>query len=64
MLIVCDFDTKFTYVLADKKRSAYDRRVLSNAIKTKGFQCLIGKYCLRDIGYSNSDYYLVLYKGV
>lgn len=30
----------------------------------QGFQILVGKYCLGDAGYSNSDYLLVPYKGV
>lgn len=64
VLAVCDFDMKFTYGLAGWEGSAHDGRVLSDAIETKGFQIPIGKYCLGDAGYSNSDHLLVPYKGV
>lgn len=64
MLAVCDFDMKFTYGLAGWEGSTHDGRVLGDAIETKGFQIPIGKYCLGDAGYSNSDHLLVPYKGV
>lgn len=34
---VYDFDMKFIYKLTRWEESAYDRRVLSNTIETKGF---------------------------
>lgn len=64
MLAICDFDIKFTYGLVGWEKSAHDRQVLNNAIKTKRFQIPEGKYCLGDAGYSNLDYLLVPYKSV
>lgn len=64
MLVACHFDIKFTYRLVRWERLAYDGRVLNDAIETKGFQILVGKYCLGDVGYSNWDYLLVPYKEV
>ena len=64
VLAACDFDMKFTYGLVGWEGSAHDGRVLNHAIETKGFQIPAGKYCLGDAGYSNSDYFLVPYKGV
>lgn len=64
VLVVCGFDMKFIYGLAGWEGSAYDGRVLHDAIETKGFQSPVGKYCLGDACCSNSDYLLVPYKGV
>lgn len=55
---------KFTYGSVGWERSANDGRVLNDAIETKGFQIPVGKYCLGDTSYSNSDYLLIPYKGV
>lgn len=47
-----------------KDQSIHDGQVLNDAIETKEFQIPVGKHCLGNAGYSNSDYLLVAYKGV
>lgn len=64
VLAARDFDMKFTYGLLGWERSAHDKGVLNDAIEIKGFQILVGKYCLGDAAYSILDYLLVPYKGV
>ncbi|XP_077215498.1 uncharacterized protein LOC143850067 [Tasmannia lanceolata] len=52
VLAVCDFDLKFTYVLAGWEGSASDSRVLAFALsKPNGIPCLPGKFYLADGGY-------------
>ena len=63
VLAACDFNGKFTYILAGWEGSAHDMRVLNNA-KEKGFGAPTGKYFLADAGYSNSSITLTPYRGV
>lgn len=53
----------FCYVLLGWESSAYNSRVLKNAIDKKGFIISDKKYWLRNAGYSNFNHLLV-YKGV
>lgn len=62
MFTVYDLEIKFIYRLICCKRSAYDQKVLSDAIKTKKYCIFIDKYFLGDIRYLNLDYFLVFYK--
>ncbi|XP_077251888.1 uncharacterized protein LOC143891130 [Tasmannia lanceolata] len=52
VLTACDFDMKFTYVLAGWEGSASDSRVLASALSlAKPILCPPGKYYLADAGY-------------
>jgi len=57
---VVNFRISFTYVLPRWEGSAYDRRVLKDAI-SKGFKAPPGQYYLANTGYTNSDIILSLY---
>ncbi|XP_077249233.1 uncharacterized protein LOC143888688 [Tasmannia lanceolata] len=51
VLAACDFDMKFTYVLAGWEGSASDSRVLASALSlSKPIPCPPGKYYLADAG--------------
>lgn len=63
VLAVCDFDMRFTYVLAGWEGSAHDTAVWRDAQYYKGFTTLSGKYWLGDAGYPNTDTILVPYRG-
>ena len=64
IFVVYNFNIKFTYRLVRWEKSAYDGQILNNAIKIKWFQISVSKDCLGNVGYSNSDYLLVSYKGI
>ena len=64
VLACCDFDMRFTYLLAGWEGSAHDQRVLSDAIYQHDLLILPGKYYLGDAGYTNSEYCMVPYRGV
>lgn len=53
---------KFIYRLVGTKKSAHNRRILSDIIKIKRFQFFISKYYLKDIRYLSLDYLLISYK--
>lgn len=63
VLAVCDFDMRFTYVLAGWEGSAHDTAVWRDAHYYKGFKTPPGKYWLGDAGYVNTDTVLVPYRG-
>jgi hypothetical protein len=63
VLAVCDFDIRFTYVLAGWEGLAHDAAVWRDAQYYKGFKTLSEKYWLGDAGYANTDTILVLYCG-
>ena len=63
VLAVCNFDMKFTYVLAGWEGSAHDGAVYRDARFSKGFITPPGKYWLGDAGYANTDTVLVPYRG-
>ena len=62
VLAVCDFDMKFTYVLAGWEGSAHDTAVWRDAKLHNGFTTPPGKYWLGDAGYANTDTILVPYR--
>ncbi|CAH9105221.1 unnamed protein product [Cuscuta epithymum] len=64
VLVVCDFDLLFTYVLTDWEGSAHDSRIFLDAINnpTLNFpKPPRGKYYLVDKGYPERDGYLTPY---
>ena len=64
ILIVCDFNINFVYLLAGQEGLVHNKRVLIDTQAHYGFTIPEGKYQLGDIGYSNSEYIMVLYQGV
>lgn len=54
----------FCYVLVGWEKLAYDNRILENALFTKDFKILDGKYYLANAEYYNIDYLLYPYYGV
>jgi hypothetical protein len=54
----------FVFVLPSWEGSAHNGRVLSDAQSRYNFNTLKGKYWLGDVGYGNSEYVMVLYRGV
>jgi len=63
VLAVYDFDLFFVYVLPGWEGSAHDQRVLSDALCRHRLEVPKGKYYLGDVGYSNTEYCLVPYRG-
>ncbi|XP_077217887.1 uncharacterized protein LOC143852390 [Tasmannia lanceolata] len=65
VLVVCDFDLKFTYVLAGWEGSASDSRVLASALsKPNGIPCLPGKFYLADGGYPCLKNFITPIRGI
>lgn len=64
VLAIVDYRRMFTFVLPRQEGSAYDSRVLSNAVYRHSFSIPEGKYYLVDTSYSNSLLTLTLYRGV
>jgi hypothetical protein len=64
VLAACDFDMRFTYILAGWEGSAHDGRVIQDAIARGGFRTPKGKYWLGDAGYGCSEFILSPYRGV
>lgn len=58
------FDLRYCYVLPGWEGSAHDSRVLTDAVGNHGFTVPENKYFLADIGYPNSDYTMIPYRGV
>ncbi|XP_077242532.1 uncharacterized protein LOC143883052 [Tasmannia lanceolata] len=64
-LAICDFDLKFTYMLAGWEGSASDSRVLASALsKPNGSPYLPGKFYLADGGYQFLRNYLTPIRGI
>ena len=63
VLAAVDFRMRFTYVLPGWEGSAYDGRVIKDAVR-RGFKPPPGCYYLADAGYSNTDMWLTPYRGV
>lgn len=59
----CNFDMRFTYILAGWPGAAHDSRVISDA-KTRSFRIPQGKYYLADAGYANAGGLLTPYRRV
>ena len=64
VLIVCDFEMMFRFVLPGWEGSAHDVRVLRDAVSQGGFNPPKGKFYLGDAGYSNGEWLLTPYRGV
>ncbi|KAL8528287.1 hypothetical protein ACS0TY_005914 [Phlomoides rotata] len=65
VLVVCDINMSFTYVLTGWEGSATYSRVLRDAIhREHGLKVPKGNYYLCDNGYPNCEGFLTLYKGV
>jgi DDE superfamily endonuclease len=64
VLAACDFDMRFTYILAGWEGSAHDGRVLQSAQASYGFNTPKGRYWLGDAGYANSEFVMTPYRGV
>ena len=64
VLACCDFDMRFTYLLAGWEGSAHDQRVLQDARYNHGLELPPGKFYLGDAGYSSSSLVMVPYRGV
>ena len=61
ILVVCNFDISFVYILLGWEGSAHNRRVLSDAQNYYNFNILKSKYWLKNTGYRNSKYIISLY---
>ncbi|XP_059635842.1 protein ALP1-like [Cornus florida] len=66
VMAVCDFDMRFTYVLAGWEGSANDSRILNECTENEAMNFLTspaGKYYLVDSGYANKPGYLAPFRG-
>jgi hypothetical protein len=53
VLVVVDFDLKFTCVLASWEGSTYDARIMANSLsRPDGLKIIDGKFYLGDVGYA------------
>lgn len=67
VMCVCDFDMRFTFVLAGWPGSVHDMRVFNDAqtrFSAKFPKPPLGKFYLVDSGYPNRPGYLAPYKGI
>ncbi|KAH6783242.1 hypothetical protein C2S52_008201 [Perilla frutescens var. hirtella] len=65
MLVVCDQNMNYVYVLTGCEGSVADSRVLRDAIsRSNGLKVPIGNYYLCDGGYTNVNGFLAPYEGV
>ena len=64
VLVACNFDIQFWFILPGRKGSAHDSRILKDAIDGKGFVVPEKKYWLADAGYSNFNHLFTPYKDV
>ena len=64
ILACCDFDMRFTFLLAGWEGSAHDQRVLQDARYNHGLELPPSKFYLGDAGYSSSLLVMVPYRGV
>jgi hypothetical protein len=63
VLIACDFDMRFRYILPGWEGSANDGKVFSHALEN-GIDIPKGTYWLADAGYSDTRRLLTLYRGI
>jgi hypothetical protein len=66
VLAICDFDMRFTFLVAGWPDSAHDTRVLNHTLTNFGDEFpipLAGKYYPLDSGYLNRTKYLAPFKG-
>ncbi|XP_043720781.1 uncharacterized protein LOC122668258 [Telopea speciosissima] len=67
ILAACDFDYRFTYILAGWEGSASNSRILDDAIHREGAGKIVvppGKYYLVDAGFANQKGFLRPYRNV
>ncbi|RYO79181.1 hypothetical protein DL766_008334 [Monosporascus sp. MC13-8B] len=64
VLAVCDFDGRFTYVLAGWEGSANDGKVFNSAVDRDNLVIPKDKYLLGDAGYATGRRILTPYRGV
>ncbi|KAG8384008.1 hypothetical protein BUALT_Bualt04G0073400 [Buddleja alternifolia] len=65
VLVACDMDQKFTYLLSGWEGSAADSRVFCDALnRPNRLKVPLGTYYLCDNGYTNGDGFLTPFKGV
>jgi hypothetical protein len=64
VLVVCDFELMFRYVLPGWEGSAHDMRVLRDAVTEGGLRAPQGRFYLGDAGYTSSDMILTPFRGV
>lgn len=64
VLAIVDYKRLFTFVLPRQEGSAYNRRILYNAVDYYSFRAPDRIYYLADARYSNSRLTLTLYRGV
>ncbi|XVF55890.1 hypothetical protein PTKIN_Ptkin06aG0072600 [Pterospermum kingtungense] len=59
VLVACNFDLEFIYVLSGWEGSAHDSKVLSDALSRRnGLKIPKGKYFLVDCGFANRQQFL------
>ncbi|XP_062202680.1 uncharacterized protein LOC133905010 [Phragmites australis] len=63
VMLACDFDLNFTFILCGWEGSASDAGVLRSAL-SKGFHVPEGKFYLVDGGYANTPSFIAPYRGV
>ena len=63
VLIVCDFNMRFIYLLIEWKKIVNDAKVIQNA-KKRDFYVSSNKYYLIDVEYTNIDFTMILYRDV
>jgi hypothetical protein len=64
VLVVCDFELHFRYVLAGWEGSAHDMRVLKDAVSNGSLKAPPGKFYLGDAGYTHGEWILTPFRGV
>ncbi|CAA0810588.1 Unknown protein [Striga hermonthica] len=66
VMVACDFNMKFTFVLAGWEGSANDARIFKPTLSNPRYQFSfppLGKYYVLDSGYSNHPLFLAPYRG-
>ncbi|CAL9028790.1 unnamed protein product [Prunus brigantina] len=65
VLVACNFDLEFMYVLSGWEGLAHDSKVLSDALSRRnGLKVPQGKHFLVDCGFANRRQFLALFRGV
>ncbi|KAK9105266.1 hypothetical protein Scep_022110 [Stephania cephalantha] len=65
VLVACNFDLEFIYVLSGWEGSAHDSRILTDALSRRnGLKVPHGKYFLVDCGFPNRRQFLAPFRGV
>ncbi|CAL9024076.1 unnamed protein product [Prunus brigantina] len=65
VLVACNFDLEFMYVLSGREGSAHDSKVLSDALSRRnGLKVPQGKHFLVDCGFANRRQFLAPFRGV